>query len=76
MKKKTPGDIILHLCTTNDYHMMYGSWDMERNRIFRHFGSVFALNPHFSLWAIFLPFYPFNTTEKKFKKWKKRLAIS
>ena len=24
-EKKTPGDIILHLCTTNDYHMMYGS---------------------------------------------------
>ena len=26
--KKTPGDIILHLCTTNDDHMMYGSGDM------------------------------------------------
>ena len=26
MKKKTPGDIIiLHMCTTNDNHMMYGS---------------------------------------------------
>ena len=24
--RKTPGDIIiLHLCTTNDHHMMYGS---------------------------------------------------
>ena len=31
--KKTPGDIIiLHICTINDNHMMYGSWDMERNR--------------------------------------------
>ena len=30
---KIPGDItILHLCTTNDDHMMYGSWDMEHNR--------------------------------------------
>ena len=26
MKKKTPGDIIiLHMCTINDNHMMYGS---------------------------------------------------
>ena len=31
--KKTPQDIIiLHICTTNDNHMMYGSWDMEHNR--------------------------------------------
>ena len=27
--KKTPGNIILHMCTINDNHMMYGSWDME-----------------------------------------------
>ena len=27
--KKTPGDIIiLHMRTTNDNHMVYGSWDM------------------------------------------------
>ena len=27
--KKMPGDIIiLHLCTTNYDHMMFGSWDM------------------------------------------------
>ena len=31
--KKTPGDIIiLHLSTTNDNHMMYGSRDMAFNR--------------------------------------------
>ena len=31
-KKKMPGDIIiLHMCTLNDSHMMYGSWDMECN---------------------------------------------
>ena len=30
MKKKTPGDIIiLHICTINDNHKMYGYWDME-----------------------------------------------
>ena len=29
-KKKTPGDIIiLHMCTINDNHKMYGYWDME-----------------------------------------------
>ena len=32
MKKKTPGDIILHMCTKNYDHMMYGSWDMKRDR--------------------------------------------
>ena len=36
--------IILHLCTTND-NMIYGSWDMELNRIFCHFGPFFALLP-------------------------------
>ena len=31
--KKSPGDIIiLHLCITNDDHMMHGSWDMEYDR--------------------------------------------
>ena len=31
--KKTPEDIIiLPISTINDSHMMYGSWDMERNR--------------------------------------------
>ena len=40
--KKLLGDIIiLHLCTTNDNHMMYGSWDMERDRIFCNFGAFF-----------------------------------
>ena len=31
--KKKPGDIIiLHLCTTNDDHVMYGSWYIKWNR--------------------------------------------
>ena len=34
-KIKISGDIIiLLLCTTNDGHMMYGSWDTECDRIF------------------------------------------
>ena len=43
--EKTPGDIIiLHIWTINDNHMMYGSWDMERDRHdFCHFGPFFAL---------------------------------
>ena len=45
--KKTPGDIIiLHICTTNDNHMMYSSWDMERYR-----------QNILSFWTVFLPFY-------------------
>ena len=31
--KNTPKDIIiLHTCTINDNHMMYGSWDMKCDR--------------------------------------------
>ena len=43
--KKTHGDIIiLHMCTINDSHMMYGFWDMEHDRHnFYHFGPIFAL---------------------------------
>ena len=30
--KKPPRDVItLHMCTTNDNNMIYGSWDMERD---------------------------------------------
>ena len=46
--KKPPGDIItLHMCTINDNHTMYGSWDMEHvtDRISFHFGPFFALLP-------------------------------
>ena len=31
-KKKKSGDIILHKCTKNHDHMLYCSWDMERDR--------------------------------------------
>ena len=53
--KRTPGDItILHKCTINDNHMMYGSWDMKRER--QNFEPFFAL----------LPF----EQHKKWKFWK------
>ena len=59
--KKTPGYlIILHKCTINDNHTIYGSWDMKCNRIF------FAILGHF------LPFYPTNRPKKEnIKKMKK-----
>ena len=64
--KKTPGDIIiLHICTTNDNHMMYGSWDMEHNR------QIFL-----SFWAIYSPFTHRRTQKIKIlKKWKTHLKI-
>ena len=47
-KKKTPGDIIiLHMCTINNNHMMYGSWDMEQDR-----------QNCLSFWTIFRTFSP------------------
>ena len=65
IKKKNPRDIIiLHLCTTNDNHMMHGSSDIKCNR-----------QNFLSFWAIFLPFYPpsspKNQNVKKKKKMKK-----
>ena len=46
--KKTLGDImILHLCTTNNNHMMYMVPEIKSttDRIFCHFGPFFALLP-------------------------------
>ena len=52
-KKKTPRDIIiLHMCTINDNHMMYGSWDMENDR-----------HNFLSFWTIFIPL-PLLKTQK------------
>ena len=47
IKKITPEDvIILHRCTINDNHMMYGSWDIERDgQNFLSFWTIFALLP-------------------------------
>ena len=64
--KKFAGDIIiLHMCTKNHNHMMYGSWDMEWDR-----------QKILSFWAIFCPFTTpqppndpeYQTFEKKMKK--------
>ena len=68
--KKFAGDIvILHKCTKNHNHMMYGSWDMEWDG--KHF---------LSFWAIFCPFttkaHPPNDPENQNfeeKKWKRHL---
>ena len=66
--KKIPGDIIiLHMCTPYYDQMMYGSWDMVRDRC----------NCYFSFWAIFCPFTPLTAQKIKIlKKWKKHLEIS
>ena len=59
--EKMPGDIILHMCTINENHMMHGSWDMECNR---HFFSNFG--PFF----VFLT--PLKTKNSKFWKMEKK----
>ena len=65
--KKMPGDIILHKCTKNYDQMMYGSWDMVRDRY----------NCYFSFWAIFCTFTSLTAQKIKIlKKWKKDLEIS
>ena len=47
-RKKPSGDIIiLHKCTINDNHIMYGSWDMERDgQNFCHFEQFLPLYPN------------------------------
>ena len=59
--KKMPGDIIiLHMCTINENHMMYGSWDIEWARQnFSHFGPLFTFSP------------PNNPINQKFGKMNK-----
>ena len=66
--KKTPGDIIiLHKCTKNHDHILYCSWDKERDRC-----------NYFSFWAIFCPFTPLTTQKTKISKneEKKHLEVS
>ena len=47
MKNVSGGFIILYMCTINENHMMYGSWDMECNRQnFFSFWVIFAFLPH------------------------------
>ena len=58
--KQFPGDIILHKCNTNDNHIIYGSWDNERN------GQSFL-----SSWTIFCKIWKI----KILKRTKKHLEI-
>ena len=59
--KRAPGDIIiLHMCSINDTHMMYGSWDIERDR------QILL-----SFWTIFCLFTPLTTQKVKILKQRK-----
>ena len=53
--EKSPEDIILHMCTKNENHMMYGSWDIERENFL-------------SFWTIFCPFTSLTTWKIKILK--------
>ena len=65
MKNMLGDIIILHMCTINDNHMIYGSRDMEHDR-----------QNFLSFWTIFCPFTPLTTQKIKIlKKWKKHLEI-
>ena len=64
--KKASGDvIILHMCTKNDDHIIYASWDMECDR-----------NKFLSFWASFCSFTPLLAPKiKVWKKYKKHSEI-
>ena len=55
-KKVYKDIIILHMCTINENHMMYGSWDTGCNR------------HDFSRFEPFLPFHPLNNLENVYQK--------
>ena len=56
-----PGYIILHMCTINEDHIMYGSWDIRHNKqSFLSFWVIFCLLTLLTTWKI-----------KDLKKWKK-----
>ena len=60
--KKYDDIILLHMCTINPDHMMYGSWDMKCNR-----------QNFFAILGNFLPFYtPNSPKNENFKTIKKR----
>ena len=64
--KKTTGDIIiLHMCTSNQNHIMYGSWDKKCKG-----QSFFVILGHFLLLAP-----PNNPKNQNFEKIKKHLEI-
>ena len=57
--------IFLYMCTKNQDHMMYGSWDMKCTR-----------QNFLSSWAIFCPFTPNSRKNENIKNEKKSLEIS
>ena len=61
MKKNIEDIINLHMCTINDNHMMYGSWEMECDR-----------QTFLSFWTFFCIFTPPNNPKNQnFEKMKK-----
>ena len=53
-KKLSGNIIILHMCTINNNHMIYGSWAMEHDR------QIFL-----SFWITFCPFTPLPSPSPK-----------
>ena len=66
MKKKHGNIFILQMCTINESHMMYGSWDMEYNR-----QNFFVILDHF--FALLTPLTICKI--KILKKWKNHQEI-
>ena len=60
-----PWDIILHLCTRNDDHMVYGSWDIKPKQ-----------TELFVILGYFFPIYPPNNPENQnFEKMEKNPGV-
>ena len=59
-KKSARDIIVLHKCTINDNHMIYGSWDINCNR-----QIFFVILGHF--WSFYPPNSPKNDSIRKMK---------
>ena len=62
--KKTGDIILLHICTINKDHMIYGSWDIKAQ------WTEFLV-----ILGYFLPIDPLNLKNQNFEKMKKSLQI-
>ena len=65
IKSKSGDIIILHMCTMNYIHMIYGFWDIKCDK-----------QNFLSFWTAFCPFNPLTTWKIQIlKNWKKHLEI-
>ena len=78
LKNEITGNIILKMCTTNDNHMMYSSWDTRVHHKRQSYNVCFLRyvaqrTEFFVIWGHFLPYYLTNNpSNQNFEKMEKK----